>query len=162
MNAGRRIPADVVALTGITNEMIASAPPAQKVMNEAAKFVGKRSVVAHNASFDRRFWQNELALLEEPAGHTFACTMLIARRIYPNALNHRLSSLAEALRLPTTGRAHRAMADAEMASHLWCQLQRDISRSYGVTLVDYAVMEQIQNTTKANVPSLLRALSQRR
>lgn len=58
MNAGRRIPSDVVALTGITNEMIASAPPASKVMKEAAAFVGKHAVVAHNAGFDKRFWRN--------------------------------------------------------------------------------------------------------
>ena len=42
MNAGRRIPAEVVALTGITNSMIASAPPADKVMREAAQFVGRQ------------------------------------------------------------------------------------------------------------------------
>src|SRR5579864_2105644 len=55
MNAGRRIPSDVVNLTGITNEMIASAPSVSKVMCEVALFVGKHPVVAHNAGFDRRF-----------------------------------------------------------------------------------------------------------
>jgi DNA polymerase-3 subunit epsilon len=40
MNAGRRIPSDVVNLTGITNDMIASAPSASKVMREVTQFVG--------------------------------------------------------------------------------------------------------------------------
>ena len=50
MNAGRRIPAEVVALTGITNSMIASAPPADKVMREAAQFVGRHPVVGKRST----------------------------------------------------------------------------------------------------------------
>ncbi|MCA7891816.1 MULTISPECIES: 3'-5' exonuclease [Burkholderia] len=159
MNAGRRIPSDVVALTGITNEMIASAPPASKVMKEAAAFVGKHAVVAHNAGFDKRFWQAELGLLGMTAEHAFACTMLVARRIYPDALSHRLSSLADMLRLPKSGRAHRAMVDAEMASHLWCRLQQDIARTYGLDRIDHALMTRVQATAKAKVPIYLRSLA---
>ncbi|KVH57231.1 PolC-type DNA polymerase III [Burkholderia cepacia] len=159
MNAGRRIPSDVVALIGITNEMIASAPPASKVMKEAAAFVGKHAVVAHNAGFDKRFWQAELGLLGMTAEHAFACTMLVARRIYPDALSHRLSSLADMLRLPKSGRAHRAMVDAEMASHLWCRLQQDIARTYGLDRIDHALMTRVQATAKAKVPMYLRSLA---
>ncbi|WP_176114196.1 3'-5' exonuclease [Burkholderia cepacia] len=159
MNAGRRIPSDVVALTGITNEMIASAPPASKVMKEAAAFVGKHAVVAHNAGFDKRFWQAEPGLLGMTAEHAFACTMLVARRIYPDALSHRLSSLADMLRLPKSGRAHRAMVDAEMASHLWCRLQQDIARTYGLDRIDHALMTRVQATAKAKVPMYLRSLA---
>ncbi|KVF22025.1 3'-5' exonuclease [Burkholderia cepacia] len=159
MNAGRRIPSDVVALTGITNEMIASAPPASKVMKEAAAFVGKHAVVAHNAGFDKRFWHAELGLLGMTAEHAFACTMLVARRIYPDALSHRLSSLADMLRLPKSGRAHRAMVDAEMASHLWCRLQQDIARTYGLDRIDHALMTRVQATAKAKVPMYLRSLA---
>ena len=159
MNAGRRIPSDVVSLTGITNEMIASAPPASKVMKEAAAFVGKHAVVAHNAGFDKRFWQAELGLLGMTAEHAFACTMLVARRIYPDALSHRLSSLADMLRLPKSGRAHRAMVDAEMASHLWCRLQQDIARTYGLDRIDHALMTRVQATAKAKVPMYLRSLA---
>ncbi|WP_175953687.1 3'-5' exonuclease [Burkholderia sp. BCC0405] len=158
MNAGRRIPSDVVALTGISNEMIASAPPASKVMKEAAAFVGKHAVVAHNAGFDKRFWQAELGLLGVSAEHAFACTMLVARRIYPDAQSHRLSNLVDMLRLPKSGRAHRAMVDAEMASHLWCRLQQDIARTYGLGRIDHALMTRVQATAKAKVPMYLRSL----
>ncbi|MCA3856256.1 3'-5' exonuclease [Burkholderia sp.] len=158
MNAGRRIPSDVVALTGITNDMIASAPPASQVMKEAAAFVGKHAVVAHNAGFDKRFWQAELELLGMSAEHAFACTMLVARRIYPDAQSHRLSSLVDMLRLPKSGRAHRAMVDAEMAGHLWCRLQHDIARTYGLDRIDHALMTRVQATSKAKVPMYLRSL----
>ena len=56
MNAGRPIPAFISQLTGITNAMIAAAPPAGQVMREAARFVGELPMAAHNAAFDRRFW----------------------------------------------------------------------------------------------------------
>ena len=159
MNAGQRIPSDVVALTGITNDMIASAPPVSKVMREAAAFVGNHPVVAHNAGFDKRFWRAELELLGVQAEHSFACTMLVARRIYPGALSHRLSSLAEMLRLPKSGRAHRAMVDAEVASHLWCRLQNDIAQTYGLKRIDHALMARLQKTSKAKVATLLGSLS---
>lgn len=162
MNAGRRIPSDVAALTGITNDMIAAAPPASKVMREAAAFVGACPVVAHNAGFDKRFWQAELALLGMRADHPFACTMLTSRRIYPHARNHRLSSLAQMLCLPQTGRAHRAMVDAEMTTHLWHRLQNDIGRTYGLAYVDHALISRVQTTSKDKVPAMLRALAQSR
>ncbi|MGC7403390.1 3'-5' exonuclease [Pandoraea pneumonica] len=159
MNAGRRIPSDVVALTGITNEMIASAPSVSKVMREAAAFVGNCPVVAHNAGFDKRFWQAELALLGESANHAFACTMLTARRIYPHAPNHRLSNLAAMLQLPQTGRAHRAMVDAEMTTHLWHRMQSDIARMYGLAHVDHALISRVQVTSKDKVAVMLRGLA---
>lgn len=158
MNAGRRIPSNVVSLTGITNEMIASAPAASTVMREAAKFVGKYPVVAHNAGFDRRFWQAELALLGITPDQPFACTMLTSRRIYPHAQNHRLSTLAEVLQLPMSGRAHRAMADAEVTCHLWQRLRQDITQTYGVSRVDYDLMAQVQAISKPQVPAFLRSL----
>lgn len=158
MNAGRRIPSQVVSLTGITNDMIADAPVASKVMSEAARFVGRHPVVAHNAGFDRRFWQAELGLLDIVADHHFACTMLTSRRIYPHARDHRLSTLVDMLQLPKTGRAHRAMADAEMTCHLWHRLQHDIAQTYGVSQVDYALIARVQTTSRAKVPTLLRSL----
>ncbi|WP_449412090.1 3'-5' exonuclease [Pandoraea soli] len=159
MNAGRRIPSDVANLTGITNDMISTAPAVSKVMREVAQFVGKHPVVAHNAGFDRRFWQAELALAGMPADQSFACTMLASRRIYPHAQSHRLSSLAEMLRLPKTGRAHRAMVDAEMTTHLWCRLQYDIAQTYGVSRVDHDLISRVQVTSKEKVPALLRSLA---
>lgn len=97
MNAERRIPSQVVSLTGITNDMISDAPAASKVMSEAARLVGRHPVVAHNAGFDRRFWQAELALLGIAANQHFACTMLTSSRIYPHAQNHGLSTLVDML-----------------------------------------------------------------
>ncbi len=42
MNAGVRIHSFITQLTGITNEMVQAAPPAEQVMREAARFVAGR------------------------------------------------------------------------------------------------------------------------
>lgn len=159
MNAGRRIPAEVTQLTGITNTMIASAPPVAKVMREASMFVGKTPVVAHNASFDKKFWEAELAYLLIPSTSVFACTMLLSRRVYPQSPNHKLSTLVQLLCLPKSGRAHRAMVDAEMASHLWCRIQQDVSKNYGIQSVNHELLTRVQKVSRAKMPTLLQACS---
>ena len=56
MNTGQRMPWSITQLTGITNAMLQDAPAADTVMREAAAFVGDAPMVAHNASFDSKFW----------------------------------------------------------------------------------------------------------
>ncbi len=160
MNAGRRIPAEVTQLTGITNAMISAAPSAEKVMGDAAKFVGALPVVAHNASFDKKFWDAELAFLSIPAASKFACTMLLSRRIYPQSQNHRLSTLVHMLGLPSTGRAHRAMVDAEMTSHLWCRILHDVSAMYRLPTVTHEELMQAQKVPRAKLASVFSSSSQ--
>ena len=157
MNAGRRIPSEVTQLTGITNAMIAAAPSAEKVMREAARFVGQTQVVAHNASFDKKFWDDELARLSLTSSNAFACTLLLARRVYPEVPNHRLSTLVQLLGLPKTGKAHRAMVDAEMTSHLWTRIRQDMCRTYTLPSVNHDLLCRVQKMTRAKVPMLLRA-----
>lgn len=132
MNAGVRISAFIESYTGISNAMIATAPPAATVMADAARFVGGAPMVAHNASFDRRFWEAELALAGQAAAQPFACTMLLSRRLYPEVRSFKLGSLAAFHSLPSTGRAHRAMADAETAAWLLMRILRDLERRYDV------------------------------
>jgi DNA polymerase-3 subunit epsilon len=73
MRTGAWIPPFITRLTGITNAMVAAAPPAEEVMRDAARFVGSAPMVAHNAAFDSKFWQSELALAGEAAPQPFAC-----------------------------------------------------------------------------------------
>ena len=130
MNAGVRIPSFITQLTGITNAMVANAPPAAQVMAEAGRFVGEVPMVAHNAAFDRKFWVEELARAGLDAPQPFACTVLLSRRLYPQAPSHRLGALADYHRLPRTGQAHRALADAEMAAALLARIQADLRERY--------------------------------
>lgn len=118
MNAGLPVNPFVERLTGITTAMVASAPPVDEVMDAAARFVGDVPLVAHNASFDQRFWRAEMQRLGRDPGAEFICTLLLSRRVFPMAPNHKLGTLAQWLGLPAAGRAHRALADAQVAASL--------------------------------------------
>jgi DNA polymerase-3 subunit epsilon len=155
MNAGVRIPSFITQLTGISNAMVATAPDAAQVMAEASRFVGKSPMVAHNASFDRKFWAAELARLGLPAPQPFACTMLVSRRLYPQASNHKLGSLVDYHRLPRLGAAHRALADAEMAAALVSQIQHDLRTRHGVANPNHALLMTLQRCAKAAVSALM-------
>lgn len=155
MNAGRYISSFIEALTGITNAMLAAAPPAERVMADASRFVGSVPMVAHNASFDRRFWQAELTRANLQASQPFACTMLVARRLYPQAPSHKLGVLVDYHRLPKAGRAHRAMADAEMAASLLSQIQHDLRVRHRVGKPDHALLMNLQRCAKPAVPALM-------
>jgi DNA polymerase III epsilon subunit-like protein len=85
MNAGVRISSFIESFTGISNAMVQAAPPAAEVMAAASRFVGDAPMVAHNAGFDRRYWQAELARMDLPAAQPFACTVLLSRRLHPEA-----------------------------------------------------------------------------
>jgi len=156
MNAGRYIPSFIESLTGISNAMVAAAPAADTVMREASRFVGHAPMVAHNASFDRRFWEAELSLAgEQAASPPFACTMLVARRLYPQAPSHKLGVLIDYHRLPKAGRAHRAMADAEMAASLLGQIQDDLRSRHRVARPDHGLLLALQRCAKPAVSALM-------
>ena len=152
MNAGVRISAFIETYTGISNEMIATAPKAAQVMAEANRFVGDRPMVAHNASFDRRFWAAELQRLGHGAQQPFACTLLLSRRLYPQAPNHKLGSLAAFHALPASGRAHRALADAETAAALLGRIRDDLRLRFGVAEPRHALLMKLQACTRKALP----------
>ncbi len=156
MNAGVRISAFIEAYTGISNAMIATAPRAETVMADAARFVGDAPMVAHNASFDRRFWEAELARADVQAKHPFACTMLVSRRLYPQAPNHKLGSLVDYHRLPRFGQAHRAMADAEMAAALLGQIRCDLQSRFGVERPGHELLVKVQKCPARGVGELVK------
>jgi DNA polymerase-3 subunit epsilon len=106
-------------------------------------------------SFDRRFWIAEMQRAGHAAPQPFACTMLLSRRLYPQALNHKLGTMADFHGLSFSGRAHRALADAEMAAALLECLQRDLRERFHVNDPGHELLMKLQ-TCKSN--ALLRAI----
>ena len=151
MNTGTRIPAFIEALTGISNAMIRKAPPAAEVMSALAEFVGVVPLVAHNASFDSRFLDAEWLRINQRRRQEFACSMLLARRIYPTAPDHKLGTLVGHLGLPSAIRHHRALADAEMTAHLWVRIVSDIRQQYGLSTVPHELLRALQKASKAQM-----------
>ena len=146
MNAGTYVPGEITRLTGITNEMVSSAPPAGQVIQELREFVQDAIMVAHNAPFDRRFLISE----GQMAGvnfneHCFLCTLLLSRRVYPTATNHRLSTLAGHIGLKVDGDFHRALFDAEITGQLFLRMIEKI-KAHGIEQVSFNYMNRLQRS----------------
>ena len=156
MRSGVWVPPFIEQLTGISNRMLANAPPADQVMHEVSDFTRGCAMVAHNAGFDRGFWQHERALaacdgaggdggaVAEPP---FGCTLLLSRRLWPEVPNHKLGTLARWHGILPTGRAHRALADAEMAAGLWLRIVDAVQRRYAAT-VPFGLLCALQRTPR--------------
>jgi len=156
MNAGVRIPSFIESLTGISNSMIRTAPSAERVMNDVADFVGVIPLVAHNASFDQKFWDYELSRIQRNREQSFACSMLLARRLMPGAPNHKLGTLTSYARLPNTGKAHRAMADAEMAANLTAHLTNELRHTHGIAGISHQLLCTLQKVPAAKISEALK------
>lgn len=154
MNPGTRVPGFITSLTGITPSMICTAPAPERVMAEIAEFVGDATIVAHNASFDRKFWQYELSRIGLAHQHEFLCTVLIARRLYPWAINHKLATLVDLHNIPVDGRHHRALADANMTARLFLRIQADLAELYQGAETAPSFLNTYQKTVKTQLKSI--------
>lgn len=123
VNPETAIPADIQALTGITNDMVAGAPRFGQLAAELHERLGGRVFIAHNASFDYGFLRSEF----ERAGRGFEaptlCTVRLSRRLYRGESGHSLDALIARHALDCRAR-HRAFGDAEV---LWQFLRRAAS-----------------------------------
>ena len=145
INPQMRIPREVVTLTGIDDAMVRAAPKADHVMHEVMEFVGKLPLVAHNASFDRRFMDIELSRIRRRRPNEFICSLRVARRVYPSAPNHRLATLVRLTGVTPANQYHRALGDAEMTAKLWTRMVRDIEQQHGIATVPLELMQFLQS-----------------
>jgi len=151
MNPGVPIPYEIQTLTGITNAMVRSAPKVEAVMGEALDFVGDHPMLAHNAAFDRKFWDAELRRINRWRQREFACSLLLARRLFPEAPNHKLATLVQTLRLPATGRYHRALADAEATAYLLQRIKQELQRRFSLSTISHELLIAIQTTNRSQL-----------
>ncbi len=159
MNPGIRISSFIESYTGITNPMVAAAPPCAEVMTQFAEFIGEHPLVAHNASFDRRFLDSELGFIGKSIKNSMACSMLTARRVYPHAPNHKLGTLVRYCGIYTDGTFHRALADAEMTGQLWISMIDDIKDRFGIKQVPFGLLRKVAKIAKAKVPAYLERIA---
>ena len=142
INPGVAIPAEIQALTGITNAMVRSAPSFFAVRTEVRRLLEGAVFVAHNARFDYGFIKNEFRRQGEAFTADVLCTVRLSRRLYPNADGHGLDAIIARHRLSGFDR-HRAMGDTEATAAFVCRAEDDHS----------------SDTLKAIVKSLLKTPS---
>ena len=95
VHPGTRIPASIVAFTGIDDSMVADAPPFADVVQEVRRRLDGRLFVAHNARFDYGFLRAEFRRLGVKFSAPVLCTVKLSRALYTEHARHNLDTLME-------------------------------------------------------------------
>ncbi len=152
VNCGVRIPPFITSLTGITQQMVDTAPLVEDVVPELIEFIGGDTLAAHNASFDEKFLKAEGARLGLACRHAgLVCSVKLSRRVLPGLPSYKLGELARSLGIAFRGTAHRAEADAEVAAHLLLHIGRHLGSSYGIGRVAPELLVEINRLAAAKV-----------
>jgi len=154
MNPGFRVSSFIESYTGITNNMLRTAPSCDEVMASFSEFIAGQNLIAHNASFDKRFLDAELERIDRGYSGEFACSLLIARRLIQDAPSHKLGELVRYRNIDNDGVFHRALADAQMTAKLWLQMLDDLEQ-LGIATPSFQFMQTVGKTAKGKVNQLL-------
>lgn len=157
VNCGVEIPPFITSLTGITQEMVDSAPCVSKVVPELLRFIGSDTLSAHNASFDEKFLLAESRDLGLAPQHArLVCSLKLARRLFPGLPSYKLGILSSSLGIRFKGTAHRAEADAEVSAEVLIHMAEHLMQKYGIDAVDPRLLARVAALSAAKVPEFLR------
>jgi DNA polymerase-3 subunit epsilon len=120
----RDIPAEAVAIHGLDEEKLRGAPLFSQIADPLLEFIGDSRLVIHNAEFDLRFLNSELAKLDRPpfAQSRSTDTLALARRRFPGS-SCSLNDLCRRFNLDLSGRSkHGARIDAELLAQVYLEL----------------------------------------
>jgi DNA polymerase III subunit epsilon len=131
INPERDVPQDAARVHGHTAAVLKDKPVFAGVVDEFLAFIGGSKLVIHNADFDVRFVNAELARLgREPIGmDRVVDTLALARRKHPGLPNS-LDALCDRYRVDRSRRVrHGALLDAEILVDVYCELTGGRQRS---------------------------------
>ena len=117
VNPERWISREIEALTGISNEMVKTAPKFAEVADAFHEFTKDAIFVAHNVGFDYGFIQAEFEKLEKRFVRPYICTKAGMKKQYPDLESYSLKNLTSHFGISLETH-HRALCDAEAAAGL--------------------------------------------
>jgi DNA polymerase-3 subunit epsilon len=124
INPDREMPADAFEVHGLSDAFLADKPRFHEVVDRVLAFLGDSPLVIHNAGFDLRFLNAELAALDLPpiAGARAIDTVQLARAKYPGAPAS-LDALCRRFAIDASARSkHGALLDAELLAEVYLEL----------------------------------------
>ncbi|MCB0357935.1 MAG: 3'-5' exonuclease [Bdellovibrionales bacterium] len=152
IHPGDYLPYQITQITGITDEMLYDKPPAAEVMPQLAEFIADRTIIAHNAPFDKKFLDAEMNRVGLQVLNPVLCTLKLARRVMPGHSSYSLGNLAQHLGIQME-RAHRALDDAKATAYLWRHMYEEINAQMTQEL-DTAIFEDLSNKSAKQVQKL--------
>lgn len=153
INPERDIPADALAVHGLTTEFLNDKPRFSEIAEELLTFIDGASLVIHNAEFDVRFINAEFQRLAKPTldGNRIVDTLLLARQKFPGAPVS-LDALCRRFGIDNSTRTkHGALLDTELLADVYLELTG--GRQAGLELLTaahaVAVLETAGRTPRA-------------
>lgn len=125
VNPERVIPPFITNLTGITNQMVKTAPKFYEVAKKVQELTKDTIFVAHNVNFDYNIIQDEFKHLGFDFKRKKLCTVRLSRKIIPGLRSYSLGNICADEGIHISDR-HRAKGDAEATVELFRRLlERD-------------------------------------
>lgn len=124
INPERDVPADAVAVHGLTAEFLADKPIFAEVVDQILDFVGDDILIAHNASFDMMFMNAEFSRLGFPRvdKKRVIDTLAMARQKFPGSPAS-LDALCKRFNIDNSNRTlHGALLDSELLAAVYLEL----------------------------------------
>ena len=118
VNPEVEVPANILDLTGITQEELKTAPKFYEIAEDLELLTRDCTIVAHNVGFDISLLQDEFDKLGTEFLRKTKCTQELAKEHYPELASYDLKSLCELLDIELEFN-HRAMDDAVAAVELF-------------------------------------------
>ena len=143
IDPGRSIPPFIQRMTGISNDMVATAPPFYQIAREVVERTQDHIFVAHNARFDYGFLRQEFGSLGYSYQRKKLCTVSMSKRLLPDLGKYSLEFLIKHFGL-NANRRHRALDDAlATAELLQILLKKQYSGQVFHQLVHHGVRESL-------------------
>ena len=157
INPGRDVPEGAVKVHGHTWESLKDKPVFAEVVDEFLAFIGKDTLVIHNADFDVGFLNAELlrAGREPIAKDRVLDTLALARKKHPGASNS-LDALCDRYRIDRSKRVrHGALLDSELLVEIYVELSGGRQRSFTLAAPMRAAGGRASLARKMERPSAL-------
>ncbi len=121
INPGQPIPPYIAAMTGITDDMVADAPPFEEVASTVYNLLTDKIFVAHNVNFDYSFVKSHLDECGFSLDVKKLCTVRLSRKLVPGFPSYSLGKLCHSLGIRINNH-HRAGGDTEATVKIFKQL----------------------------------------
>lgn len=122
INPETPIPEECIEVSHITDEMVKTQPVIKEILPSFCDFIKDTIIIGHNAHFDMRFLQAELARagMEENKNQVID-TLGFARWAFPEFSKYNQPFLAEYFNIDIKA-AHRAYDDAKICGNIFLEL----------------------------------------
>ena len=121
---------EISTLTGITEEMLSTAPAFPSIQKDLSAFIGDSPLVGHNILIDIQFLNK--TMLEH--GYTafdndYVDTLPLSQKLFPEFIHHRLTDMALYYGITVEG-AHRALQDCYITKKCFDKMRGTMERSF--------------------------------